>query len=73
VVAGVIAGIFPAECLSALFAVPLLIASGRAAMTTYETPREFIPAIRAIVSCYMLAVTMFTLAIAFNTLVGGGR
>ena len=71
VLTGVLAGIFPLACLTALFALPLLLASGRAAMTTYETPRDFIPAIRAIVSCYMVAVTLFTLAIAFDTLVSG--
>ena len=29
-------------------------------MRTYESPREFIPAVRSIVSCYMVAVLLFT-------------
>jgi 1,4-dihydroxy-2-naphthoate octaprenyltransferase len=62
--AGVAAGIFPVASLTALLAVPLLVASARRARDTYEKPREFVPAIRAIVACYMVAVTLFTAAIA---------
>jgi len=57
---GVAAGVFPPACLAALLAVPLLVASGRCAMRTYESPRAFIPAVRSIVSCYMVAVLLFT-------------
>ena len=57
---GVAAGVFPPACLAALLAVPLLVASGRCAMRTYESPREFILAVRSIVSCYMVAVLLFT-------------
>jgi 1,4-dihydroxy-2-naphthoate octaprenyltransferase len=63
---GVAAGIFPAASLSALLATPLLVASARRARNTYEKPREFVPAIRAIVACYVVAVTLFTIAIAIQ-------
>jgi 1,4-dihydroxy-2-naphthoate octaprenyltransferase len=57
---GVAAGVFPAACLAALLALPLLVASGRSALHTYETPRAFVPAVRSIVTCYMVAVLLFT-------------
>ncbi len=56
---GVAAGMFPPACLAALLALPLLIASARRAIHTFDTPRLFVPAIRAIVSCYLVAVTLF--------------
>jgi 1,4-dihydroxy-2-naphthoate octaprenyltransferase len=46
--------------LAALLALPLLVKSGRAAVRTYESPRAFVPAVRAIVACYALAVLLFT-------------
>ena len=60
---GVVAGVFPIPCLAALLAVPLLVASGRCAVRTYESPRDFIPAVRSIVTCYMVAVLLFTAGI----------
>jgi 1,4-dihydroxy-2-naphthoate polyprenyltransferase len=57
--AGVIAGSFPPACLATLLSLPLLWASWRAAARTYESPREFVPAIRNIVACYVVAVTFF--------------
>ena len=57
---GVAARIFPVACLAALLALPLLVTSGRSALRTYETPRAFVPAVRSIVSCYMVAVLLFT-------------
>ena len=63
VAAGVAAGTFPKACLAALIAIPLLVASARRALHTYESPREFIPAIRSIVSCYAVAVLLFTLGV----------
>jgi 1,4-dihydroxy-2-naphthoate polyprenyltransferase len=57
---GVAARIFPVACLVALLALPLLVASGRSALHTYETPRAFVPAVRSIVACYMVAVLLFT-------------
>lgn len=64
VVIGVTAGWFPAGCLAALIAVPLLLVSANTAFRTFETPRLFIPAIRSIVTCYLIAVGAFTLAVA---------
>ena len=61
--AGVAAGVFPAACLAALLALPLLAASGRCAISSYESPRQFVPAIRSIVACYLVAVSLFTLGI----------
>lgn len=57
--AGVATGVFPVVCLSALLALPLLLTSARIALHTYEAPRQFVPAIRAIVGCYAVAVTLF--------------
>jgi 1,4-dihydroxy-2-naphthoate polyprenyltransferase len=58
--AGVAIGIFPVTCLAALLALPLLVASGRSAQRSYETPRAFVPAVRSIVACYLVAVLLFT-------------
>jgi 1,4-dihydroxy-2-naphthoate octaprenyltransferase len=66
VVAGVAAGVFPAACLVALLSLPLLVSSARAAVHTYETPRQFVPAVRAIVGCYALAVALFGAGILLN-------
>jgi 1,4-dihydroxy-2-naphthoate polyprenyltransferase len=59
VVTGVIAGEFPPGCLAALLAAPLLVKSARNARFTYERPRDFIPAVRSVVACYVVAVTLF--------------
>jgi 1,4-dihydroxy-2-naphthoate octaprenyltransferase len=58
--AGVMAGVFPIASLAALLALPVLVASGRCAVHTYETPRAFVPAVRSIVACYLVAVLLFT-------------
>ncbi len=63
---GVVAGVFPWVALATLGAVPFLVKSARAARGTYEQPRRFIPAIRSIVTCYVVAVAAFTAAIAFD-------
>ena len=63
VAAGVARGEFPPGCLAALLALPLIMVSGRRALATYESPREFIPAIRSIVSAYAAAVLLFTLGV----------
>ena len=59
VVVGVALRAFPVGCLAALFAAPLLVASARRARDTFEQPRRFIPAIRSIVACYVVAVGLF--------------
>ena len=63
VVAGVALRAFPVGCLAALLAAPLLVASGRRARGTFEQPRRFIPAIRSIVACYVVAVGLFSLGV----------
>lgn len=68
VVLGVAAGVFPMACLAALLALPLLVASGRCALRTYETPREFVPAVRSIVACYLVAVLLFAGGIVLHAL-----
>ena len=60
---GALAGVFPIASLAALLALPLLVASGRCAIHSYESPRQFVPAIRSIVACYLVAVSLFTLGI----------
>jgi 1,4-dihydroxy-2-naphthoate octaprenyltransferase len=57
---GVATGILPMPCLAALLALPLLVSSGRLALSTYETPRAFVPAVRNIVACYLVAVLLLT-------------
>lgn len=66
VAVGVLLGVFPLACLIALVALPWLIASGRSAVQTFETPRLFVPAIRAVVRCYLIAVALFTAGILFQ-------
>ena len=57
---GVALGALPAASLAALLALPLLIASGRCAVRNSERPREFLPAMRHMVSCYVVAVAFLT-------------
>jgi 1,4-dihydroxy-2-naphthoate octaprenyltransferase len=66
---GVVAGWFPAASWVALMGLPWLIRSARAARHTYTTPRRFIPAIRAIVTCYGITVGLFTVAIALSAII----
>jgi 1,4-dihydroxy-2-naphthoate octaprenyltransferase len=62
---GVAMRVFPPACLTALLALPLLVASARRAFTTFESPRLFVPAIRSIVRCYLAAMVLFTAGILF--------
>ena len=59
VAAGVATGTFPATSLAALLAIPLLVASGRWAIRTFDAPRRFVPAMRTMVGCYLVAVGLF--------------
>jgi len=68
--AGALAGVFPKTALLSLAAVPLLVMSGRAAVRTFDTPREFVPAVRSIVLCYVAATTIFTLTLALRPWLG---
>jgi 1,4-dihydroxy-2-naphthoate octaprenyltransferase len=63
VAVGVAARVFPASCMAALLALPLLVASARTALRTCESPRQFVPAVRAMVGCYLVAVTLFGVGI----------
>lgn len=63
---GVLAGVFPALCLTALLALPLLLTSAARARHTFESPRQFVPAIRSIVSCYAVANLLFTLSLVLK-------
>jgi 1,4-dihydroxy-2-naphthoate octaprenyltransferase len=60
---GVVAGVFPVACLAAVLAAPLLVKSARVGVRTYESPRQFVPAIRAVVACYLVAVALFSVGI----------
>ena len=62
-VAGVAMGAFPPACLAALLALPLLVASGRCAIATFDAPRRFVPAMRRMVGCYLVSVALFTAGI----------
>ncbi len=63
---GVMIGAFPIASLLSLLAVPLLVASARRAINTFEQPRKFVPAVRAIVACYVVAVGLFACAIVVH-------
>jgi len=63
---GVAAGAFPAGCLATLLAVPWLVASYRSGVLNFESPRLFVPAIRSMVRCYLLAVALFTAGILLH-------
>ena len=63
---GVATGAFPVACLVALLALPLLVSSARCALRTYETPRHFVPAMRSMVTCYVVAVALFVAALLTN-------
>ena len=65
---GVAIGAFPVASLAALLALPMLVKSGRAALTTYESPRAFVPAVRSIVGCYLVAVLLFTAGVLASAL-----
>jgi 1,4-dihydroxy-2-naphthoate octaprenyltransferase len=66
VLIGIALGAFPLACAAALLAAPLLVASGRTARATFETPRAFVPAVRQIVACYLVAVLLFTAGILLS-------
>ena len=63
---GVAARVFPIACLAALLALPLLVQSARVGVRAYESPRQFVPAIRAVVGCYLVAVALFGLGLLWS-------
>ncbi|MFA6316894.1 MAG: prenyltransferase [Elusimicrobiota bacterium] len=63
--AGAAAGVFPVSAgLAGLFGLPLWRSSARTAFKTWDTPREFVPAVRDIVLCYVVSVSAFIMALA---------
>jgi 1,4-dihydroxy-2-naphthoate octaprenyltransferase len=58
-VVGVASGVFPRACLAALLALPLLVISGRRALATFESPRQFVAAVRNLVGCYLVGGGLF--------------
>jgi 1,4-dihydroxy-2-naphthoate octaprenyltransferase len=64
---GVAVGAFPTLCLATLLALPWLIASGICAVRTFATPRQFLPAMRHMVGCYVVAVTLLTGGVLLHT------
>jgi len=63
---GVAAGLFPGPCLLALAAAPLVVLSFRRARHNFESPRAFVPAVRAIVQAYLVAVTGLMLGLLLH-------
>ena len=62
--AGALSHVFPIWCcLTALAGLPLWFASARAAWTTWDTPRKFIPAVKNIVLCYGVSTAVFAVAL----------
>jgi 1,4-dihydroxy-2-naphthoate octaprenyltransferase len=63
VAAGVAGGVFPWPTLAALLGLPLMVRSLLIGRQTWKTPRAFVPAVRAIVRCYLVATVLFTLGL----------
>lgn len=64
---GSLSGVFPFWCwLAALAGLPLWLTSGQAAWHTWDTPRQFIPAVKNIVLCYAVATAVFSGALLFK-------
>jgi 1,4-dihydroxy-2-naphthoate polyprenyltransferase len=66
IAAGILAGIFPADCAFALLALLPLVASGKHARSTFTTPRRFLPAVRYLVLYYTLATGLFAAGIVLH-------
>ncbi|QJR15613.1 prenyltransferase [Usitatibacter palustris] len=63
VLIGVVAKMFPVGCLAALLAAPLVVTSARTSLRHHSAPREFLPAMRAMVLAYLVATGGFALGI----------
>ncbi|MEK7232330.1 MAG: prenyltransferase [Elusimicrobiota bacterium] len=64
---GAVTGIFPKlTILAAAAGLPLWFMSLRAGASTWDTPRLFMPAIRAIVQCYALTTALFAVFAAMG-------
>jgi 1,4-dihydroxy-2-naphthoate octaprenyltransferase len=66
IAAGVLTGLFPAECGVALVAVLPLVMSANRARSTFTTPRRFIAAVRALVAYYTLVTGLFAAGIVVH-------
>ncbi len=65
--AGAFLGLFPKlTVLAAVAGLPFWIISLRAGRDTWDTPRLFMPAIRAIVQCYAVATALFAFTMALG-------
>jgi 1,4-dihydroxy-2-naphthoate octaprenyltransferase len=57
-------GVFPKwSALAALAGLPFWILSAKSALTTWDSPRLFVPAIKNIVLCYLVSTSVFTLSL----------
>jgi 1,4-dihydroxy-2-naphthoate octaprenyltransferase len=65
---GVTFGAFPDAAFVTLLAAPFVAASGRRALRFHSKPREFVPAMRAMVLAYLVATGLFTLSILSSAL-----
>lgn len=64
---GIALGVFPKlTILAALAGAPLWVMSLRAGAATWDTPRLFMPAIRAIVQCYAVTTAIFAVTAAIG-------
>ncbi len=64
---GIVAGLFPKlTIIAALAGLPLWVMSLRAGAATWDTPRLFMPAIRAIVQCYAVTTAIFAVTAAIG-------
>jgi 1,4-dihydroxy-2-naphthoate octaprenyltransferase len=59
-VGGALFGFFPKGCIATLLGAPLLVMSAKVARNSYEQPKQFVQAIRCIVACYLVSVSLFT-------------
>lgn len=65
--AGALAGIFPlSAALAALAGIPFLVKSGHHAYQTFDTPRLFVPAVKNIVLCYIVATGFMIAAVLIS-------
>jgi 1,4-dihydroxy-2-naphthoate octaprenyltransferase len=68
-VCGAISGFFPMTCVATLLGAPLLFMSAKVARHSYEQPKQFVGAIRSIISCYLVCVGLFILGCAAHAFI----
>ena len=62
-VVGVALQVFPKACLLSLLALPWLMRSARQGVRTHKSARLFRPAIRSLLGCYVVGVSLFALGV----------